>query len=121
MQKNKIYRGDIYYCDLDPVKGSVQGGKRPVLVIQNQVGNDNSPTVIVAVMTTIIKKTHQPTHVLIGKNFGLQNISMLMLEHIKTVDKCELQNYVGRVNEPNIIEKINHAIAVSLGLQDDRV
>ncbi|MFI3227153.1 MAG: type II toxin-antitoxin system PemK/MazF family toxin [Clostridia bacterium] len=118
MEKKKIYRGDIYYCDLEPVKGSVQGGIRPVLVIQNQVGNDHSSTLIVAVITTNIKKPNLPTHIVIGKNFGLQDLSMVMLEQIRTIDKSELRSYVGRISEPFTIRKINDAIAISLGLKD---
>ena len=121
MKKNKIYRGDIYYCDLDPVNGSVQGGIRPVLVIQNQIGNEYSPTLIVAVITTNMKKLNQPTHIVIGKKYGLQDPSMVMLEQIKTIDKSELRSYVGRISEPFTIQKINQALEISLGLKDDSV
>ena len=121
MQKKRIYRGDIYYCDLDPVNGSVQGGIRPVLVIQNQIGNEYSPTLIVAVITTNMKKLNQPTHIVIGKKYGLQDPSMVMLEQIKTIDKSELRSYVGRISEPFTIQKINQALEISLGLKDDSV
>ncbi|WP_249030227.1 type II toxin-antitoxin system PemK/MazF family toxin [Tannockella kyphosi] len=121
MQKSRIYRGDIYYCDLEPVKGSVQGGVRPVLIIQNQIGNDYAPTLIVAVITTNMKKLNQPTHIVIGKNYGLEDPSMVMLEQIKTIDKSELRSYVGRISEPFTIQKINQALEISLGLKNDGI
>lgn len=116
MIKNRIKRGDIYYCNLDPVKGSVQGGVRPVIVIQNQVGNDNSSTLIIAVVTTVIKKAKQPTHILIGEQFGLPKNSMVMFEQIKTIDKCELLHYIGRIDDATIIKQLNDAMKISLGL-----
>ncbi|WP_317854860.1 type II toxin-antitoxin system PemK/MazF family toxin [Chakrabartyella piscis] len=116
MKKKKVHRGDIYYCDLDPVKGSVQGGVRPVVIIQNQTGNNNSPTLIVAVITTIIKKVNQPTHLLIGERFGLPKNSMIMFEQIRTIDKCELLDFVGTISEPTVIGLCNQAIKVSLGV-----
>lgn len=112
----KIHRGDIYYCDLDPVKGSVQGGVRPVVVIQNQVGNTYGPTLIVAVITTTIKKVHQPTHILLGGRFGLPKNSMVMFEQIKTIDKSELLDFVGNITEHRIIQQCNRAIQISLGI-----
>ncbi len=111
----KIHRGDIYYCDLDPVKGSVQGGIRPVVVIQNQMGNIYGPTLIVAVITTTIKKLHQPTHILLGERFGLPKNSMVMFEQIKTIDKSELLDFVGTVNDHWFLSRFNRAISISLG------
>ena len=116
MKDKKIHRGDIYYCNLDPVKGSVQGGFRPVVVIQNQIGNDNSSTLIVAIITTIIKKTTQPTHLVIGERFGLPRNSMIMFEQLKTIDKSELLGFIGAINEPRTIRKMNQAIKISLAL-----
>ncbi len=116
MKKKKIKRGDIYYCDLDPVKGSVQGGVRPVVIIQNQTGNKNSSTLIVAVITTIIKKVNQPTHLAIGERFGLPKDSMIMFEQIRTIDKCELLDFVGKINDSDVIALCNQAIKISLGL-----
>lgn len=116
MYRKRIKRGDIYYCDLDPVEGSVQGGIRPVIIIQNQIGNDKSSTLIVAIITTIIKKPNQPTHILLGDKFGLPTNSMVMLEQIKTIDKCELLSYVGSIDEPSIIYNLNKALKVSLDL-----
>ncbi len=116
MKKKKVQRGDIYYCDLDPVKGSVQGGVRPVVIIQNQTGNKNSSTLIVAVITTIIKKVNQPTHIPIGERFGLPRNSMIMFEQIRTIDKCELLDFVGTINDSAVIGLCNQAIKVSFGL-----
>ena len=116
MKKKKIKRGDIYYCDLDPVKGSVQGGVRPVLIIQNQTGNKNSSTLVVAVITTIVKKVNLPTHLAIGERFGLPKDSMIMFEQIRTIDKCELLDFVGTINDSAVIALCNQAIKISLGL-----
>ena len=83
-----MYRGDIFYANLEPVVGSEQGGIRPVLVIQNNIGNRHSPTVIVAAITSRIKHRHQPTHVnLNGRQCGLPNDSTIMLEQLRTLDK----------------------------------
>ena len=109
-------RGDIYYCDLGDTDGSVQRGYRPVLIIQNNTGNLFSPTLIVAPITTIIKKEHMPTHILIGKSFGLTEDSMVMLEQIHTVDKTEqIGEFVGRVSKTEM-QKIDEALRVSVGL-----
>lgn len=84
--------GQMYYVDLDPVIGSEQGGNRPVLVIQNNIGNHHSPTIIIAPITTRVKKLHQPTHIGIPPYFGLPQNSMAMLEQIRTIDKSRLGN-----------------------------
>ena len=95
---NEILWGDIYYCDLGNMKGSVQCGKRPVIVIQNNCLNRKSPTVMVAVITSVKKKKLMPSHILIGKECGLQEESMIMLEQTRTVDKKEeLLDYIGAV------------------------
>ena len=110
----KIMRGEIYYADLSPVIGSEQGGMRPVLVLQNNVGNKHSPTVIVAVITSRLGKPKLPTHVKLGASY-LAKDSMVLLEQIRTVDKRRLLEYIGHVtlDEMSTIER---ALLVSVGI-----
>lgn len=111
----KIHRGDIYFCEFADVGGSVQSGLRPALIIQNDIGNRHSSTVIVSPITSIIKKKKQPTHVNLGKNFGLSENSMVMLEQIHTVDKnVHVKSYIGTVTDGSVIAKVNHAIQISV-------
>lgn len=113
-----IKRGDIYYADLSPVIGSEQGGVRPVLVVQNDIGNRYSPTVIIVAITSQINKAKLPTHVEIkGSDYGLPKDSVLLLEQIRTIDKRRLEEKIGHVTE-DIMEKANEALLVSLGLID---
>lgn len=110
-----IKRGDIYYADLSPVVGSEQGGTRPVLIVQNNIGNCYSPTVIVAVLTSKPKK-NLPTHISI--NVGESNVKVnttILLEQLRTIDKFRLKQYVGSVSEAKMIQ-VDHAMLVSLGL-----
>lgn len=110
-----IKRGDIFYADLSPAIGSEQGGIRPVLIVQNNVGNYHSPTVIVAVLTSKSKKK-LPTHISIPLGEG--NITMdstVLLEQLRTIDKFRLQKYVGSVSD-NTMDRVDRAILVSLGL-----
>lgn len=110
-----IRRGDIYYAELSPVVGSEQGGNRPVLIVQNNVGNQHSPTVIVAVLTSKLKK-NLPTHVSIASGEGnLEMDSTVLLEQIKTINKSRLLRYIGSVTE-HTMDEINRAMAISLGL-----
>lgn len=113
-RSRSIRRGDIYYADLAPAIGSEQNGIRPVLVVQNDVGNLHSPTVIVAVITGQRKSRYLPTHVLLGTACGLPVDSMVMLEQIRTVDKNRLQQYVGCVG-PRKMCKVNTALEISVG------
>ncbi len=110
----EIKRGDMYYADLHPVIGSEQGGVRPVVVIQNNVGNHYSPTVIVAAITGRNKKG-MPTHVNIHEQPGLRKTSVAMLEQIRTVDRERLQDYIGQMDKQTMHD-IDQAIAVSFGL-----
>ncbi len=113
-----IKRGDVYYADLNPVVGSEQGGIRPVLVIQNDIGNKYSPTVIVAAITSKIDKAKLPTHVEIkAKDSNLEKDSVILLEQIRTIDKRRLQRQVTHL-EQDIIDRVNEALEVSLGLID---
>ena len=114
-QSRPARRGEIYYADLSPTSGSEQDGIRPVLVIQNDVGNLHSPTIIVAVITGQNKSRYLPTHVLLGTSCGLSVDSTVMLEQIRTLDRHRLQQYVGRVG-PKKMRKINHALGISVGI-----
>lgn len=113
-----VTRGDVYYADLNPVIGSEQGGVRPVLIIQNDIGNKYSPTVIVAAITSKIDKAKLPTHIEIAaENTNLEKDSVILLEQIRTIDKKRLQRHVTHLGN-GIIEKVNEAIEISLGLID---
>jgi mRNA interferase MazF len=113
-----IRRGDIFYADLTPVVGSEQGGLRPVLIIQNDVGNQYSPTIIAAIITGQIKCWHLPTHVVLAAAAcGLSKTSVVMLEQIRTLDKGRLQQYVGHV-EMEKMPQINTALEISVGLAE---
>lgn len=113
-----VKRGDVYYADLSPVVGSEQGGIRPVLVIQNDVGNKYSPTVIVAAITSQIQKAKLPTHVEVeAEKYGLEKDSVILLEQIRTIDKQRLNEKVAHIGEEKML-KINEALLISLGLVD---
>ena len=113
----QIKRGEIYYADISPTIGSEQGGNRPVLILQNDVGNRYSPTTIVAPITS--KKVHRnfPTHVQIQAD-GLYFRSVVLLEQIRTIDKCRLGSYVGRL-EPQTMAQVDNTILTSLGLHGE--
>ncbi|EGO64292.1 type II toxin-antitoxin system PemK/MazF family toxin [Acetonema longum] len=111
-----VKRGDIYYANLNPVVGSEQGGHRPVLILQNDVGNKYSPTVIVAAITSQISKAKLPTHVEIsGKEFNLDKDSVLLLEQLRTIDKRRLKEKVTHLSE-DTMSKVDEAVRISLGL-----
>lgn len=110
-----IKRGQIYYADLSPVIGSEQGGVRPILIIQNDIGNKYSPTTIVACITTRTTKNKIPTHIWFDETCGLPKDSMVMLEQMRTIDKRRLQRYIGKISDTDL-EEINKAIKISLGV-----
>ena len=111
-----IKRGDMYYADLSPVVGSEQGGIRPVLIIQNNVGNKYSPTVIAAAITSQTSKSRLPTHINIdSSNFGLMKNSVILTEQIRTIDKSRLKEKIGQVDEQTMIQ-VNSALGISFGL-----
>ena len=111
-----VKRGDIYYADLSPVVGSEQGGVRPVLIIQNDVGNRYSPTVIAAAITSKLGKARLPTHIDVYANrVGLAKDSVVLLEQIRTIDKKRLREHMGHLDE-NQMMLVDDAIAVSFGL-----
>ncbi|NLX92055.1 MAG: type II toxin-antitoxin system PemK/MazF family toxin [Firmicutes bacterium] len=114
----EIKRGFIFYADLSPVVGSEQGGFRPVLIIQNNVGNKYSPTVIVAAITSQIQKAKLPTHVeLQAGRHGLEKDSVVLLEQIRTIDKQRLQQKITELDDV-IMNSVNDALKISLGLID---
>lgn len=113
-----IRRGDIYYADLSPVIGSEQGGIRPVLIVQNDVGNKYSPTVIAAAITSQINKAKLPTHIEISaQEYGLQKDSVILLEQIRTIDKKRLREKNGHLDD-ELMDRVNEAISISFGLSD---
>ena len=110
-----VRRGDIFYADMGVNVGSEQNGMRPVLVLQNDVGNEHSPTIIVAVLTSKVKKMYMPTHVYVGARFGLREESVVLTEQISTIDRKRLRGYVGTVDRPTM-KKVEQAIQISLGM-----
>lgn len=111
-----VKRGEIYYADLSPVIGSEQGGVRPVLIVQNNVGNKYSPTVIVAAITSQINKAKMPTHIEIdAQNYGLSKDSVILLEQIRTLDKKRLKEKIG-IADISVMDKVNEALVISFGL-----
>lgn len=111
-----ITRGDIYYADLSPVVGSEQGGVRPVVIVQNDVGNKYSPTVIAAAITSKINKAKLPTHIEINaETFGLPKDSVVLTEQIRTIDKKRLKEHIGHLDD-EYMTKVNDALSVSFGL-----
>ena len=113
-----VRRGDIYYADLSPVVGSEQGGLRPVLIIQNDIGNKYSPTVIAAAITSRMSKARLPTHIdIYADQVGLAKDSVILLEQIRTLDKSRLKEKMGHLDE-GLMDQVNTAIAVSFGLPD---
>jgi len=113
-----VKRGDIFYADLSPVVGSEQGGVRPVLIVQNDIGNRYSPTVIITAITSQINKAKLPTHVEISASeYGLVKDSVILLEQIRTIDKRRLDEKIGHLDE-EMMKKVNEALLISFGLVD---
>jgi len=112
-----IKRGDIFYADLDPIIGSEQGGIRPVVVVQNNVGNKYSPTVVVLPLSAA-KKTYLPTHIQICGSDMLPKDSVVLAEQIRTIDRNRLRSYVGSVGF-EIMEKVDKAVKISIGVNVD--
>ena len=114
-----VKRGDMFYADLSPVVGSEQGGIRPVLIIQNNLGNKYSPTVIAAAITSQTNKNRLPTHIELGENTsGLKSNSVVLTEQIRTIDKSRLKEKIGHIDDSRIISKVNNALGVSFGLEE---
>ena len=113
-----VKRGDMFYADLSPVVGSEQGGIRPVLIIQNDLGNKYSPTVIAAAITSQTNKNKLPTHIELGENTsGLKTNSVVLTEQIRTIDKSRLKEKIGHIDDTQIMNKLNNALGVSFGLE----
>ena len=111
-----VRRGEIYYADLSPVVGSEQGGVRPVLIVQNDVGNKHSPTVIAAAITSQREKAKLPTHIeLRAASCGLPRDSVVLLEQIRTIDKRRLKERMGELDAP-AMSQVNNALEISFGL-----
>lgn len=113
--RKAIRRGDLFYADLNPVVGSEQGGIRPVLVIQNDVGNHFSPTVVAAAITSKKAKNSLPTHILLENVPGLAPTSLLLLEQLRTLDRKRLRGYIGRISKEKMLE-VDAALAISIGI-----
>ena len=111
-----VHRGDIYYADLSPVVGSEQGGVRPVLIVQNDVGNRHSPTVICAAITSKMNKAKLPTHIEIdASSYGIEKDSVILLEQLRTIDKRRLKDKVCHLDQA-MLDRVNHALEISLEL-----
>ncbi len=112
-----IKRGDMFYADLSPTVGSEQGGIRPVMIVQNDVGNKYSPTVIAVAITSKLNKNKIPTHIEIDKeNVGLKTDSVILAEQVRTIDKSRLREKIGHIEDEKLLGKINNALGVSIGL-----
>jgi mRNA interferase MazF len=113
-----IHRGDIYYANLNPVLGSEQGGQRPVLIIQNDIGNTYSPTTIVAAITSKIKRAKLPTHIEISSSqYRLEKDSVILLEQLRTIDKQRLKEKIDHLDDEKMAQ-VNSAIEISIGLRE---
>lgn len=111
-----VKRGELYFADLSPVVGSEQGGVRPVLIVQNDIGNKYSPTIIAAAITSKLNKAKLPTHIeLSSKEYGLEKDSVVLLEQIRTIDKTRLREKIGELTEIKM-NQINKAMMISLGV-----
>ena len=111
-----VKRGEIYYADLSPVVGSEQGGVRPVLIIQNDVGNKYSPTIIAAAITSKINKAKMPTHIELSANeYGLNKDSVVLLEQIRTIDKRRLREKIGKL-DTDMMGRVDKALFISFGI-----
>lgn len=111
-----VKRGDVFFADLSPVVGSEQGGTRPVLILQNDIGNRFSPTVIIAAITAQIQKAKLPTHVEIdAKKYGFERNSVILLEQLRTIDKSRLTDRITQLDD-ELMEKVDIALEISLGL-----
>lgn len=120
MTSKRVKRGEIFYADLSPVIGSEQGGVRPVLILQNDVGNHYSPTVIVAAITTQLQKNRLPTHVFLPqKESALARDSVILLEQVRTIDKQRLQDRIMKIS-PARMTAVDRALQISLGLSKEK-
>jgi mRNA interferase MazF len=119
MNNSTIKRGDLYYAYLNPVIGSEQGDTRPVLIIQNNMGNEFSPTLIIAPLTGNLRKNPLPTHVQIPCSAGIDRESLVLLEQIRAIDRSRIYNYIGRIGD-RLQNAVDKALAVCIGLEKHR-
>ena len=116
MEQREVHRGEVFYADLSPVVGSEQGGVRPVLIVQNDVGNRFSPTVIAAAITSQRGKAKLPTHILLdSQTTGLSRDSIVLLEQVRTIDKHRLKERMGRLDSGSM-DRVDQALSISFGL-----
>lgn len=118
MKTQTVKRFEIYLYDFGSMPGSVQNGIRPALIIQDNRFNENSPTTIVAAITSVIKKERLPSHIFLGQEFGLSKPSMVMLEQIRTVNQNELGEYIGAITDPYLTKILGRGIKKTLGIWD---
>lgn len=116
MIKKRITRGDLYYCDFGKKEGSIQSGIRPVIIIQANKFNANAPTIIVASITSVMKKQYLPSHIVLGARFGLKKPSMVLLEQIQTINKSDLLDYIGTIDDKQLLRRINNTLKKTFGL-----
>lgn len=116
MIKTKISRGDLYYYDFGKKEGSIQSGIRPVMIVQADEFNTNAPTIIVASITTVMKKRYLPSHIILGEEFGLKKPSMVLLEQIQTINKNDLLDYIGTIDDKKLLRRINNTLKKTFGL-----
>ena len=116
MKEKMICRGDLFYYDFGDNSGSVQSGERPVLVVQADDYNQNAPTIIVVAVTSVIKKRYLPSHIILGEEFGLKKPSMVLLEQIRTVNREDLREYIGTVDDDKLFRQINATLKKTFGL-----
>lgn len=116
MKEKMICRGDLFYYDFGDNSGSVQSGERPVLVVQADDYNQNAPTIIVAAVTSVIKKRYLPSHIILGEEFGLKKPSIVLLEQIRTVNREDLREYIGTVDDDKLFRQINATLKKTFGL-----
>ena len=118
MKTQTVKRFEIYLYDFGSMSGSVQNGIRPALIIQDNRFNENSPTTIVAAITSVIKKERLPSHIFLGQEFGLSKPSMVMLEQMRTVNQNDLGEYIGAITDPYLIKILGRGIKKTLGMWD---
>lgn len=116
MKETSVKRYDIYLYNFGENKGSIQSGLRPVLVIQDDRMNENSPTTIVAAITTAVRKRYLPAHVFLGQEYGLEQPSMVMVEQIRVVNKSDLIHYIGQISDEHTKQLISNAVKKTMGL-----
>lgn len=115
INNSEIKKGNVYYAMLDPVIGSEQDGKRPVVVIQNNLANKYSPTVIIAPITTVMKKTHLPTHIIIEKNNFLKKDSIILLEQVRVIDKTRMITFLGKLTRTQV-QQVDRALVKAFSI-----